>query len=160
MACLGIPSLRGLLPAWLKWFFDTQSNSDQPYTSSSRNTSPQGEGSRSPAPHQSPINPWYVPGITMLPSPPPAYPFTTSQSAAHGGVNVYGYQECEPFSFNRTSPIPREKATSLDNDLHEPPIIFSPTSDMHAADQPMKSSSQYIIIFFFGGVFSCTNSIA
>ena len=158
MACLGISSLRGLLPAWVKWFLATPSNSDRPYTSSSRNTSLLEERSDSPVSHKSPVHSptGYVRGITVLPSPPPAYPFTTSKSAVHGVIDVYEYQGCEPFSFNRIPPIPRDKTRSFEDNmeqlpaLHEPPIIFSPTSDMRAADQPIKSSSQYII--FWGGL--------
>ena len=154
MACLDILFLRGLLPAWVKWFFTTPSNPDRPYTSSSCNTSSQEEGSCSPVSHKSPVNSLtgYVPGITVLPSPPPASSFTASKSAVHQKVDVCGYQGCEPFSFNRTPSIPRER-TSFDNKmerfpaLHEPPIIFSPTSNMHAADQPIKGSSKYIILF-------------
>lgn len=153
MACLDILFLRDLLPSWLKRFVAIPSNSDRPDTSSSRNTSLLGEGSGSPASYESPISLsiGYVPGITVLPSPPPAYLSTTSKSAVHG------YQGCEPFSFNQTPPIPKEKATRFDNNierlpaLHRPPIFFSSTSAMHAAGQPMKSSSQYItmIITFF-----------
>lgn len=148
--------LHDLLPSWLKRFVAIPSNSDRSYTSSSRNTSLLEVGSSSPVSHESPVNSLtgYVPGITVLPSPPPAFLSTPSKSAVHG------YQVCEPFSFNRTSPIPRQKTTSFDNNterlpaLHKPPIFFSSTSDMHAAYQPMKSSSQYItmiITFSFGG---------
>lgn len=153
MTCFDIPFFHDFLPSWLKRFVAIPSNSDQPYTSASPNTSLLEEGSGSPASHKSPVNPLtgYVPGITVLPSPPPAYLSTTSKSAVHG------FQGCEPFSFNQTPPIPKEKATSFDNNierfpaLQKPPIFFSSTSGMHAADQPMKSSSQYIalIITFF-----------
>lgn len=112
MACLGISSLHHLLPFWVKRF-TTRSVSDQPYTSSERNTSPQ------EASHQSPVNSGYVPEIIVLPDPPPAY----LTSAVHRGVDD-GYQEYEP-PFHRTPPL-------------NPPIIFP----KHAADRPMDGSSQ------------------
>ena len=154
MACLDISFLHDLLPLWLKRFVVIPSNSDRPSTSSSHNTSLLEEGNGSPVSHKSTVHllTEYVPGITMLPSLPPVYLSTTSKSAAHG------YQGCEPSSFHQTPPIPKEKATCIDNNmeqlpaLHRPPIFFSSTSDMHAAGQPVKSSSQYItmIITFFG----------
>ena len=154
MGCFDISFLHDLLPLWLKCFVAIPSNSDWPYTSSSPNTSLLEEGSGSSASHKSPVNllTGYVPGITMLPSPPSAYLSTISKSAMHG------YQGCEPFSFNQTPPIPKGKATSFDNNmerlpaLHRPPSFFSSTSDMYSAGQPMKSLSQYItmIITSFG----------
>lgn len=135
MTCFDITFFHDFLPSWLKCFVAIPSNSDQPYTSTSPNTSLLEGGSSSPASHKSPVNSLtgYVPGITMLPSLPPTYLSTTSKSAVHGD------QECKPFSFNQTPPIPKEKATSFDNNmeqfpaLHKPPIFFSSTSGMHAA---------------------------
>ena len=135
MTCFDITFFYDFLPSWFKCFFPIPSNSDQPYTSASPNTSLLEGGSGSPASHKSPVNllTGYMPGITMLPSLPPTYLSTTFKSAVHG------YQECKPFSFNQTLPIPKEKATSFDNNmeqfpaLHKPPIFFSSTSGMHAA---------------------------
>lgn len=84
MACLGISSLHDLLPFWVKHLLTTMGNSDQPYTRSLRNTSLQRERNRSPASE-------YVPGITVLPSPPPSYLFTASKSAMHGEIDENGY---------------------------------------------------------------------
>lgn len=139
MACLNISFLNDLLPSWLKRFVAVSSNSDQT-SSSSRNTSLLEEGNSSPVSHKSTVHSLteHVPGITVLPSPPPVYLSTTSKSA------VLGYQRCEPFSLNQTPPIPKERATSFDKTmkrlpaLYKPPIFFSSTSGMHAADQQMK----------------------
>lgn len=146
MSCLGISSLSNLLPSWVKRLIATTSDSDQSYTSPSRNTSLQEEeGSSSPASRQSPINSTtgYVPGITVLPSSPPAYPFTTSKSAVHEEVDVNEYQSFEPFSLNRTPPIPKERGSKGNKDglptRHEPLISFSPTSYMPASDKPTES---------------------
>ena len=85
MACLGISSLRDLLPFWVKRLITTTSDSDQPNTSSSHNTSLQEE-------------------IIVLPSPPPSYRFTTPKSAVHGEIDGNGYREYEP-PFHRTPPL-------------------------------------------------------
>ena len=133
MACLNISFLNDLLPSWLKRFVAVSNNSDQT-SSSSRNTSLL-EGNSSPVSHKSTVHllTEYVPGITVLPSPPPIYLSTTSKSA------VLGYQRYKPFSLNQTLPIPKERATNFDKTmkqlpaLYKPPIFFSSTSGMHAA---------------------------
>lgn len=145
MICFNTSFFHDFLPSWLKRFIAIPSNSDQPYTSLSRNASLLEEGNGSPAPRESPVNSSteYVPGITMLPNPPSACLSTISIPTMHG------YQGCEPCSFNKTPPIPKEKAASCDNNmkrlpaLHRPSIFFPSTSDIHAG-QPMKGSSQYI----------------
>ena len=149
MACLNISYLCNLLPSWLKRFVTIPSNPDRPYASPSCNISLLEEGSGSLATYESPGNSStenvYVPGITELPSPPSAYLSTISKP------DMYGYQGCEPCSFNQTPPIPKEKATSFDSNmkqlpaLHGPSIFFPSTSDIRAG-QPMKSSSLYITI--------------
>ena len=148
MTCLDILDL---LPSWFKRFVAITINLDRPDTSSSRNTSLLAEGSGSPVSYESPVNPLtgYVPGITVLPSPPLAYLPPTSKSAVHG------YQGCEPCSFHQIPPIPKEKAISFDNNMERlpslnRPSIFSSSSDMHDAGQPMKSSSITMIITFLG----------
>ena len=155
MACLNISYLCDLLLSWLKHSVTIPSNPGRPYASPSCNISLLEEGNGTLATYESLGNlsteNVYVPGITKLPSPPSAYFSTISKP------DMDGNQRCEPCSFNQTLPIPKEKATSFDNNmeqfpaLHKPPIFFSSTSGMHAADQPMKSSSQYIalIITFF-----------
>ena len=156
MVCLNIPFLHDLLPSWLKCSVAIPSSLDQT-PSSSRNTSLLEEGSSSenssPVSHKNPICSLteYMPGITVLPSPSPAYLFTTSKSAVHGVVDGYGYQGCEPFSYNRTPPIPRVKTKSFEGNMeglpawHDPSILFSPTTP--AAYQPMNDSSQRPTIF-------------
>lgn len=147
MICFNTSFLHDFLPSWLKRFVAIPSNPDRPYASSSRNISLLEEGSGSLATYKSLVNSsteyGYVPGITELPSPPSAYLSTISKP------DIYGYQGCEPCSFKPTPPIPKEKATSFDNNtkrlpaLHGPSIFFPSTSDIHAG-QPMKGSSQYI----------------
>ena len=135
MTCLDISFLLDLLPSWLKHFVAIPSNSDRPYTSSSPSTSLLEERSGSPASHKCPVDSLtgYMPGIIVLPSPPPTYLSTTSKPTVHG------YQECEPFSFNQTPPIPKKKATSFDNNmerfpaLNKPPVFFSSTLGMYTA---------------------------
>ena len=135
MTCFDITFFHDFLPSWLKRFVAIPSNSDQPYTSASPKDSSLEGGSGSPASHRSPVNSLtgYVPGITVLPSPPPTYLSTISKPTVHG------YQECEPFSFNQTPPIPKKKATSFDNNmerfpaLNKPPVFFSSTLGMYTA---------------------------
>ena len=121
MTCLDISFLLDLLPSWLKHLVAIPSHSDRSHTSSA-NDSLLEERSSSLASHKCPVNPLtgYVPGITVLPSPPPTYLSTTPKSAVHG------YQAHEPFSFHRTPPL-------------EPPIIFIPTTG-HAARRSMNGS--------------------
>lgn len=120
MTCLDISFLLDLLPSWLKHFVAIPSNSDRPYTSSSPSTSVLEERSGSPASHKCPVDSLtgYMPGIIVLPSPPPAYPPPASKLA------VPAYREHGP-PFYRTPPL-------------GPPIIFP----KHAADRPMNGSSQ------------------
>ena len=149
MACFDISFFHDLPPSWLKSFVAIPSNQDRTYTSPSRNTSLLEKRSRSLATYKSPANSstdyGYVPGIIELPSPPSAYLSTISKP------DMYGYQGCEPRSFNPTPPIPKEKPTSCDNNMKRflalqwPSIFFPSISDIHAG-QPMEGSSLYIII--------------
>lgn len=120
MTCLDISFLLDLLPSWLKHFVATPSHSDRSYTSSANNSLLEERSS----PHKHPVNSLtgFVPGITVLPSPPPTYLSTTPKSTVHG------YQAHEPSSFHRTPPL-------------EPPIIFIPTSG-RTAGWSMNGSSQ------------------
>ena len=120
MTCLDISFLLDLLPSWLKHFIAIPSHSDRSYTSSANNSLLE-ERSSSLASHKCPVNSLtgYVPGITVLPSPPPTYLSTTPKSTMHG------YQAHESSSFHRTPPL-------------GPPIIFP----KHAADRPMNGPSR------------------
>ena len=125
MACLDILFLYDLLPSWLKRFVAIPSNSDQPSTSSSRNTSLLGEGSGSPVSCGSPVNSLtgYVPGITVLPSPSPACLSTTPKPAVHE------YRAYEPPPFHQTLPLE--------------PLIISIHTSGHIAGRSMNGSPQY-----------------
>ena len=107
-------------PSWLKHFVAIPSRSDRSYTSSANNSLLEERSSS----HKHPVNSLtgYMPGITVLPSPPPTYLSATPKSTVHG------YQAHEPSSFHRTPPL-------------EPPIIFIPTTG-HAAGRLMNGSSQ------------------
>ena len=119
MTCLDISFLLDLLPSWLKHLVAIPSHSDRSHTSSA-NDSLLEERSSSLASHKCPVDSLtgYMPGIIVLPSPPPAYPPPASKLA------VPAYREHGP-PFYRTPPL-------------GPPIIFP----KHAADRPMNGSSQ------------------
>ena len=123
MACLNISSLLDLIPSWMKRLIDIPSVLHRPYVSSSRNTSLWEEESNLPTSRQNSDSPtMHVPGVIVLPSPPPTYPPPISRPAVHG------YQEYKQPPFYQTPPL-------------EPPIIFISTSG-RTASWSMNGSSQ------------------
>lgn len=101
----GSPSLFKWLPPWLKRLVSVPHNSDQFDTNSLHGISVQEERCVSPA------LPGYVPGIVMLPSPPPSYPFVSSRP---------GYLE-QSFSCNETPLITRTNTRGSDGIMDELP---------------------------------------